>query len=58
MALQEVSVQGDHFLSGIVGAALDPILIEVGVYLHEDSEGEDGVFSPLPYHFKLRAIPL
>ena len=55
-AMSEVLVQGDHFLSGLVGAALDPILTEVGVYLLEDSEGEDGILSLLLYHHKLRAM--
>jgi hypothetical protein len=53
--MPEVLVQGVHFLSGLVGVALDPILIEVGVFLLEDSAGEDGVLSPLLYHLKLVA---
>jgi hypothetical protein len=51
--MPEVLVQGDHFLPELVGAALDPISIEVGVYMLEDSAGEDGVLSPLLYHLKL-----
>lgn len=37
----------------VVGGALHPTLTEVGVYLLEGSEGEDGVLR-LPWHHKWR----